>query len=401
MMSITKNTLSNSQRLRWVQATVALSFVTGIFFARQLFWNLHRSYPLAPVLQGLKAVPWADAILTALLVAALIMIAVARKPKYYLVVAVALTAFLFLEDQSRLFPSFYEYFLLLFVLACYAWQGDNEERAGRILNICRLAIAFIYFWSGAQKINPFFESQLSWVLAPVSNAIPLLQGNFIHWASVIAPFIEMEIGIGLLFKKTRNAALIEALLMHATLFLFIGPLRDPIHESAWIWNIASACLVFLLFFDIHDASAKEILYNFTDKNMRFIHAFIFLAFGILPAFNFINLWDSSLSFNVFSGNVAYAQIDVSPATLRQLPLNVQNYAIPPFTKNGAYELDINSWAESELGAEPSPEPRVLENIGKALCSYASDPVDIQITIYNKLTFFESPASRTIEHYTCP
>jgi hypothetical protein len=392
--------MTNNDRLRLFSITVAFSFLVGIFFAGQLFLGTHRSYPLIPLLPIFNATPsWIDLLLSGLLIISLIGIITSRKTRLFLFAGVAIAALLFLDDRQRLFPSFYEYFLLFIVLASYSWN-NNDERAGKILNVCRLGIIFIYVWSGAQKITPLFEGQLAWVLAPLTNALPWLNGGFIQFASIIAPLIEIEIGIALLFKKTRQFGLIEALFMHLMLFFFIGPLRDPYHESAWLWNVASACMVVLLFFQANETTAKRILFDFSDLKTGSLRIFALIFFGLLPALNFVNLWDSSLSFNVFSGNVASAEIRMTSSTVENLPPEIQNYAISILPDNSIYDFNLNQWAEDEFSAGPIPEPSVFKAITASLCHYANQPSGIELTIHDKATILETPDNATIEQYTC-
>jgi hypothetical protein len=269
------------------------------------------------------------------------------------------------------------------------------------LNACRLAVAFVYFWSGMQKLVPSFQGQLTVVLAPVTNVLPFLSGGFIHWASILAPLIEIEIGIGLLFKKTRKAALAEAIFMHTALFFLIIPLGNPSYVSAWAWNLASACIVFILFFRAKDVSAKEIVLNFKDLKTGIVQAFVLLTFGVLPALNFINLSDSSLSFNVFSGNVAYADIYVDGSTAQNLPPAIQQYVGPIAGKDGMFPLYINTWAQQGFHSEPVPTPRIFKAITRSLCQYATQSSSIELTIHDKQSIFEEiSGGQSITNYDC-
>jgi len=381
---------SDAARSEWLKDAIAVSFLACGFIANRL-WTSARLYPRTPALPALAALPGAlDYFFAAALGMSLIAAVISKKPFKYIVAAIAIATFLVLEDQGRLFPSFYEYLVLLLVFALAAWERESAEKSRFILNVCRLGIAFIYIWSGAQKLNPFFEGQLSWVMLPILNALPALRGSFLHALAWLAPLVEIEIGIGLLFKKTRAFALGEALLMHAGLAVLIGPMRDPWNAGAWAWNCASAAIVFILFFQTDAGSARDLL---APRPMiakpAYASALFFL--GFLPALNFINLWGSGPSFNVYSGNVTHAELYVSDTAAEKLPAELQTYLKNlSGTSDHYYFLDMSAWSEHDVRAEPDPETRVFKNIGAAICGYADAPEDVALVVHEKLRAFETP-----------
>jgi len=382
--------MNDEKRIAWLKIIIAASFFIGIIIANHL-WFGARLYPKSPVVDTLKLLPaWTDDIAAALLLCGLVLIAFSKNPKRYIVAVLALCIFLIAEDQGRLFPSFYEYIILLFIFAACSWKKERRDVSRNILNVCRFGVALIYFWSGMQKINPFFEGQISWVMLPILQVFPALRGGFIGWAGIIAPLVEIEIGIALLFKKTRNAALIEALFMHAALFFLIGPWRNPWNAGAWAWNLASGFIVFILFFRTENIAAKEIIFpKHGEKYFAYGAAMIF--FGILPGLNFINIWDSSASFNVYSGNVARGEIYVNKSAVKEFPAGIQKYIDASSGSLGSYYfLDLNAWSENELRAEPYPAPRIFKDITRSLCSYAASGTDVRLVIHEKLSLFEEP-----------
>ena len=392
------------KRITWLKALVAVSFIVGMFVAHDL-WIAGRLYPLMPAFNIFSAISFrADYILSSLLIFFLVLAVVAHKPRKYIIVSLALIAILFLEDRTRMYPSFYEYSLLLLALAWYPWEKGDDRAASPILNCCRLAVACIYFWSGVQKVNPYFGNQLSWFLLPVTNTLPFLGGAFLRAASVIAPILEASIGIELLFKKTRKFALIEALCMHGTIFFLIGPIRGDSNVSAWIWNLCSVAIVLTLFFNEKKAGAKEILFN-----PRLGVHYVILAFlGILPGLSLVNLWDSPLSFNIYSGNYAQAEIYAVDSLEARLPAELWKYFGPASpigtgAGSGIAKLDLDRWAADEFRSGPYQEPDTYKNVAKYFCRYAADPSDVRMLLLDKPTIFEfekGNTAREIEKYNC-
>ena len=376
--------MRSSERIHWLLSAVVFNFILGIAFAKRL-WLSDRSYPLTPFFHALIGLPvWLDYILTPALILMLLMSAIGPKPKKYLIFSLVLIAFLFLQDQGRLLPSFYEYSFLLLLIPFYIPGRSNEEDAGNgdaILNTCRFAIACIYAWSGIQKMNPLFVNDFSWFLAPVTNLLPFIAA-LLPVLLIVAPLIELSIGLGLIFKRTRKFALVAVLAMHASIFLLIGPVRGNWNDSAWAWNLGSALIVFVLFFRADDIPARAIAFN--DKFWGYWVVLLF--FGFLPALSLFNLWDSPLSFDVYSGNYFQAQIYVSEALKSRLSADIARYAVGPVgSSTAAVEpIDLYGWAEAEFNANPYPVPRILENVGGSLCAYAASPSEVDLAIRDKL-----------------
>lgn len=386
---------SDERRSAWILIVAALAFLVGIAFAKHL-WIADRLYPLDPFFHFLSALPrWLDHVLLSVLIISLVLVILYPKARTPLIAALAIAAFMFLEDRQRLFPSFFEYFMLLLLLS-FRFQKGNDEHSRRVLDACRLALAFIYVWSGLQKAHPSFEGQIAWVLQPVTKALPFLQGAFIHWAAVIVPYAEAAIGIELLFKKTRTFAMWEAILMHVSLLLLIGPLRGNWNDSAWAWNLASLFFVYVLFHKSKSSTARDIAWN-----KRFTPYWIALAgLGLLPALSFANAWYSALSFNVYSGNVVSASYVMSDAAVRKLPLALDSYVRLSLDPASGNYFDVYKWSEDEFNALPYPETQAFRNLGRYLCGYATRPSDVVFAIRDKLRLYEDPARARVAYYDC-
>lgn len=382
--------MSDAKRIRLLKAALAVAFFLGILLAKRL-WISDRLYPRTPLLEAFSYIaPWMDYLASLLLLILLVVTLFTDPPGKHIVAILMLTTFLFLEDQSRLWPSFYEYAVLFLALAFCSWKADDSNTSRYALNACRLAIVCVYVWTGAQKITPFFQDQFASIFTPIMRLVPFKSAALIHWGSILVPFFEIGIGFGLLFKKTRMLALAEALVMHGMLFFLLGPFRAHWNVGAWMWNLASAFIVFILFFRAEDFPAHEIIIN-----RRFpVHQVILVLFGIVPALSFANLWDSALSFNVYSGNITRGTLYVSGALAGRLPGELRQYVVRPVgaeKSNDPYVFDMYSWSLSEFGAEPYPETRIFQSVATALCRYATTPSDIVLQVTEKRALWEQPA----------
>src|SRR5262249_33684927 len=143
-------------RLRLLKDAVTVAPLCGFLLSPNLWLN-GRTYPLAPVWEGWPVVspPW-DCLMFGALLGLLGATLLAPRPRPLILLFVALAGLWALGDQTRWQPWFYQYlFMLLAVGWGMTWPPRPELQDGA-LNACRLIVASMYFWSGAQKFNASF-----------------------------------------------------------------------------------------------------------------------------------------------------------------------------------------------------------------------------------------------------
>ncbi len=369
----------SSRRLRLFKAIVALNFFVGILFTWKL-WISTRVFPLTPVADFFAPFPFPwDLVLVGFALILLGCATVAKNPKPFLYPLLCLLGFLFLQDQSRLYPSFYEYTSMLLVIMFYPWREENEQKSRQTLNICRLIVISIYFWSGVQKLNPYFVDSFMNLIDPLVTAAPR-----IPWRMLVSliPYFEIAFALGLLTQRFRVLSLTVALSMHGFVFFLIGPLRNGWNDTAWAWNLGTAMFATILFLKAKTLSFKEILWNRT-----FIHTCAFILFGFLPLLNFFGLWDSALSFNVYSGNTTTGLIYMDSGTVTKLPIEIEKNITWNDTGKGV--LNINNWSNDQFNAGVYPEVKIFEHILDTVCGVAMYREDIEMSVTKKLNWFET------------
>ena len=57
-------------------------------------------------------------------------------------------------------PWFYQYFFMLAALGFYAWKKPEAKNNRKALDCCALIVVCIYFWSGIQKLNASFITEV-------------------------------------------------------------------------------------------------------------------------------------------------------------------------------------------------------------------------------------------------
>jgi uncharacterized membrane protein YphA (DoxX/SURF4 family) len=380
----------SASRLFWLKALLALALLSEFLLSFRL-WEGSRHYPLTPVWAGLPDIPplvsraWFVGLLVLLMV-----IAVARRPRWYIVSFVILAGLLSLWDQSRWQPWFYQQTFMLAALAVYPWAAEDANKRETAVNILRLIIASTYFWSGLQKLNAgFFDDVFPYLVEPVVALFPGFPEELLRPAAIAVPFIETGIGVWLL-TRFRNAAVVLALCMHAFILFAIGPLGQDVNTVVWPWNIAMMGSVVLLFWRTRGFRVKDVVIPSTSP----LHAVVLLLFGVMPLFSFFGLWDSYLSASLYSGNTKDGILYVSEDVRRELSGEVPDRAL----RSGGHTLDIFAWSMEELNVPPYPETRIYKSVASHVCAQAHRPSEVSLVVVNKPPLLDG--GREAEIYDC-
>lgn len=379
---------SPEQRLAAIVRVVAAGMLFCMAFSGSL-WISTRLYPLTPAFGLVPPFPWPlDVAVAAVLVG--LLGAVIAWPRAWSPVAavVVLLAVLFAQDQSRLWPSFYTFFLLL-VLALGHDRRGGQPAGARTLTGMQFAVAAIYFWGGVHKLTPhFFTEEFPWFIEPLTGVLPIPAG-WLPAFGVAAAIFEVAFAIGLLTRRFRRFALWEALAMHALVFVCIGPIRGHWNDSAWAWSLAMAAVAWVLFHAAAPFDATLMLSG--PMKLLAPQGAVAVLVGIMPLLNGVNRWDSALSFNVYSGNQSSAVVVLRPEAVDRLPPPVAAHV----TRGDASAvLDLNAWSMSEFNAGVYPERRVFLRLFAQICPWVG-PDAAQLVIVEKATWF-TPKATTIQ-----
>lgn len=302
-------------RLDTVQRIVLAAFAVGMSWSIPL-WVTDRPYPLAPVLP--VNLPGALGVVVpaafALAAAASFLTPRSRAPLYAIL---ACLAWLALGDQTRWQPWAYQYTGMLAILAWLrAVSPDDESAAPAALSALRIVLAGIYLWAGLQKLNVnYFSGTFGTIVSPLESVLPAWLFSVLVAAGPLTPFLEIAIGAGLAFERTRVRAAAAAVAMHVFVLAMVGPWGRDWNSIVWPWNAAMIALALLLFGPgsprIHPADI------FRPASRAATAAAV--AFLLLPALSLVDRWDAYLSASLYSRNLRHASITVSPRAQRMLP----------------------------------------------------------------------------------
>jgi uncharacterized membrane protein YphA (DoxX/SURF4 family) len=376
-------------RVHWLKMVWAAAFLAGLLLSPKL-WVSSRTYPLCPVSDLLPDIPypldyvWYGALLVLLAAIAfpwtwLRLHAFLFLPQILLTVFVVLAGLLSLWDQSRWQPWFYQYLCIGIALACYPWRNAEAqpEQRDAALNACRVIIAATYFWSGLQKFNAdFIERIYPWLLKPVFALLPENLQAFVLDGAPAAPFLEAGIGVALLIPRLRPFAVAAAAGMHVLLLGCLGPWGLDHNSVVWPWNIAMPIMTALLFLRTEPVSLTALVWP-----RHWLHRLALLFFAILPALNFMGLWDAYLSASLYSGSTPQGFIFVRTPVYHRVPEPLRAFLFE--VDETQYRLNLYEWSMREMNVPPYPARRVFQAIARRYLAYAHDPSEVLLDYWSR------------------
>ncbi len=311
-------------------------------------WIADRSFPTVPVFEGLPDLPQiATVAASVLFVLSVLLAAAASKPRPLLFAALAIGAALVLFDINRLQPWFYQLMLLFAALSLANWSDPESPRSRAALALCGLILAATYFWSGAQKANLAFGTEVfPWLLGPLGERLGRL------WP--VAPVFEVAIGVLLLAPKTRPWGLAGVVVLHVLLLLLLGPLGLNYNAVVWPWNFWMPVIAAAIFFRNADFGIRDALRPPLGKAIAVLVA-------AMPALNFIDRWDDYLSASLYSGRAREAFLSFDESSLRKLPEHIATFVPEDSFPIG---VDLTEWSMADLGVPPYPEVRVYRAVAR-------------------------------------
>jgi hypothetical protein len=354
---------SASVRLNWLRMVVSAAYLCGMLMSQGLWFGMTRTFPRAPIVAGLPpSISAYDFVISIVLIGSLTLSAIMRRPVSYLLAGALLTLLLILLDQMRLQPWVFQYGIMLVLLTPALGGAANQRLVEAALAANQIVIATLYFWSGLQKLNWSFAHEVVPGLFE-STGLQLSQFYLSRIAVAIA-ICETLIGIGLLIRKTRQAAVIFACIMH---LIVLGTLVFSGRNTVvWPWNVAMIVVTAILFWRNEAAPMGYLIRGWSNVRMRdHLPKLAMLICGLLPALSFIGWWDLYLSAALYSGNAPIAVMRISESLRDHLPTHVKQHVFK--TSRGDLMLPFHEWSLAELNVPPYPETRVYRQIARQLC----------------------------------
>lgn len=268
---------------------------------------------------------------------------------------VVLFVFLGILDQNRLQPYFYQSILTIFFISLY----DLKNHKPQILSGIYLIFFATYFWSGVQKFSPAFYEHWLKALLKHFDFLPLWLLQSFTYA---VPWLEMIIGLFLLFNKTRKLGVISIIGMHSIIVLMLFYLGYGYNVVPW--NLQNIISVYILFWNLQ---IKGNPINVFISRLEWKKAIVITLTFILPFTNIFGGWDHLLSFSYFSAKLDYYLILIKPELAAQMPEYIQQHFIP---YEGKQLLYVQTWATDSNKVLFYPEERCIHYLDAYLLSFA-------------------------------
>lgn len=334
-----------------------LGFICCFFISYPLWFPVSNLYPSVPVFESLSTLPKTLNYIISTLFIVLLFISISPKfrvrgiiPASLVVLTLALSL-----DYLRIQPWVFYYFFVILTFVVYPSNRESD-----ILDVIRIILACIYFWSGVQKLNfTFLFDTYPWLIDPLTGFFSENLTSMLENTALFAPATEIICGIGLLFRKTQKTSMYLLVFMHAFILLMLGPIGHNSNLVIWPWNISFAIILVLLFQPETDFSIT----SFFSTKKKFYKSFIVILFGILPALSFFNLWPMYFSSALYSSNKVKSEIFMPEILKSQLSEQVQS-KINDQT-NG---LILNVWTQNELNVASYPNDQVHKKTFESLCN---------------------------------
>jgi hypothetical protein len=358
--------LNEDRKALVIYKITCISFVSSIFFTISL-WYPNRNFPLFPVFNFFKDIPFIFSYFVLIVLIASFMLSIFIN-KTILKRVVFFSIFLvLLADQLRLQPWVYIYTIIIF---------SSLKKRNSLLSIQFLLVG-VYFWSGIHKLNSNFINNVSYdLLVNILNenlAGKLRDYSFILGLSI--PLVEILISILLITKKFRNLACKLAILTHLIIIFFVVQFGFRQNIVIYVWNIMMILSVYLCFFDSKD------IYSFKKIKTQIV---IIILVWFLPILNFINYWDNYLSFSIFSGKTSSFFIETKTDKL----LDLHKYTIDKTKTTKKKLISITDWSMGILNIPFYPEQRIFidlkEHLSKERQLNKEDASFIEIKSDNKI-----------------
>lgn len=316
-------------------------------------WVSDRQFPLIPpfeFLQAPAAVHWLLLVMSALLLILLIF-----KPlnKFLLIFFLFTELASCLLDQNRWQAWEYQY-LFITVAAII-----NYNHPQKLIGCIALIMAGTYLYSGIGKLNPgylevFWDKMVLKRFFRLENV--LMNYPVVYYCGYITALLEVIAAAGLFFVSTQKISAAVLISMHVGILILLGPFGLDYNRTVWPWNVLMIIFLYIIFLHKKNSAINlSCLWKGWNK-------MIIICWGILPALNYIGLWDNYLSSRIYSGNLPQMVMCINDTAEVNILKPYLNKGDVYNICNGSAMVNVQRWAMKEMNSPPYPELRVYKKI---------------------------------------
>jgi hypothetical protein len=251
----------------------------------------------------------------------------------------------------------------------------------------------IYLHSALSKLDvSFLNGQGQYLLSGLTDLAGISPSDWTpHARRVVAallPASEFLVAVGFCFRRTRRAALVASVLMHASLIALLGPWSLDHKFPVLIWNgyfIAQNILLFGFnsgaspFRALHrpaDAVSGGLLLTLRGWVARAIVGLAVLL-PFLQPFGWFDVWPS---WAVYASRPARVRILVEPDSIGKLPAALQEHVLMGRFADQPCIVRSDRWSLEATKAPVYPEPRFQVGVAIELAERKGlgDQIHLQI-----------------------
>lgn len=352
-----------------LRISISAGLIAGIVLSWSL-WLADRGFPYFPVWEILSTFPKPIDIVLILLIVGTSISFVFFRHQAIATVLLAAMLLIALQDQLRWQPWFYQYLLMIVPFAIFSSDPSHKKQQTQsIFALERIIVSMVYFWGGVHKCHVGFVDVFQGsLLSPITSSIDSTGlSASINSTAYLVPVVEIFIGIGLLWRPTRNAAVYCAIATHVIILILIGPVKGTVSNSVvWPWNIAMMVLVYVLFLQTQKLGIKQLL---KPPKLRLPKLSLILLVTLAPALFYVGAWDRYLAFNLYSGWQKRLYVRFSPEIVDELPTSYTKHFLKKNPLSNYEAISVGSWANKELNVPLITEWRIFRAIAHDLAQY--------------------------------
>lgn len=374
--------LSGWQRIALLYRSICILFFIGILLSLPL-WHGQRMFPLVPVIPGLPTLPAPfDYALVGLLLLTLALNAIWIQRRFTIALLLLIFWLVFF-DQMRLQPWVFIYVLILipFARLDFSKEKDKASYSPAVLNYLQVLLVGVYCWSGLHKFTPSFIELVHPYLLKSLFRVPeghwLLENPELGYGAAV---IELVVGLGLVFPKTRNLAVFGAIFTHLIIIAWLSPLGGNPNYVVIPWNVAMIVLVWL---SCYGQKNPLSLWPLAHPQLKLATPALAVLVWLLPALNLLEKWDPYLSFNLYSERISHMYVGLRKDALQQAPPQLSAYFAQDNLIQEGKVIDMTDWAFKELHVPVYPAPRVFRAIGRHFCKPPANPDEIMLVTFRR------------------
>jgi hypothetical protein len=354
---LASETISFSKASTWSIRILTFAFLAQMLLSSNLWFPYDRSYPTIPLLYFLDFN--LGSVITNLLSGCFLgSFAYAgfslKWRKQALGIGLGCLSLLILEDINRFQAWVYIYTALLGLITWNLWLKQSHK----LLIGLQFIMAMVYFWTGAQKLNIQFITDVYPWLVKIFEATKYLK-EYPTLGYGVGLF-EMLIGVLLLIPKTKKTGVLFGSLLHLGILTLL--IKDNWNSVVYPWNVAMIALLFTLFWKREDSETTAFEYKKVRPNL-----FIVALFGILPFFDFFQLIPHCLALGMYSGTSMECDLIISNDEKENcVPLKIHDKLLSRSQEESILSLD--DWGGANLNIPPFASDRVYRAVAKEFCT---------------------------------